>query len=61
MPIHEYKCKDCGNEFDLLVFHDEELYVKCKRCGSTNLSKEISLTNFNLKGKGWAKDGYSKK
>ena len=60
MPIYEFKCNDCGHEFELLVFHDEELCTTCKKCNSDNLSKSVGLSTFILKGKGWEKDGYSK-
>lgn len=47
MPIFEYKCKECGLEFELLVSgHDK--YISCSKCGSDNLSKMFSL--FGMSG-----------
>ncbi|MCX5813543.1 MAG: zinc ribbon domain-containing protein [Proteobacteria bacterium] len=44
MPIYEYKCGDCGDISEFLVFgKDEELL--CKSCKSRNLSKLISAHN----------------
>lgn len=43
MPIYSYICKDCGEKFDLLVgvtVEKEEL--RCKKCGSKKITKEIS-------------------
>jgi len=50
MPIYEYKCKDCGSEFELLLFSGEE--AKCPRCGSKSLNKKISLVSFSSKSEG---------
>jgi putative FmdB family regulatory protein len=43
MPIYTYKCKDCGEEFDLLVgvTSDSEKLI-CKECGSENLKRIYS-------------------
>lgn len=32
MPLHEYKCKKCGYEFEELVNNSEE-FISCKKCG----------------------------
>ncbi len=43
MPIHSYVCKDCGKKFDLLVgVTAEKEELKCEKCGSKNITKEIS-------------------
>lgn len=49
MPIYSYKCKECGEEFDYLVFakKDEE-EIECRKCGSKNLEKLLST--FGLGG-----------
>lgn len=41
MPIYEYKCKSCGNEFEYFHKYNEEV-DKCDECGSTNIKKKIS-------------------
>jgi putative FmdB family regulatory protein len=41
MPIYEYRCKGCNDEFELLLYSGEE--PKCPRCGSKNLTKKISV------------------
>ncbi len=43
MPLFEFKCKKCGNQFEELVFSssgDEE--IKCPKCGSVKVEKQMS-------------------
>lgn len=40
MPIYEFSCKDCGNEFEALVRKAEP---KCPSCGKANLERKLSL------------------
>ena len=32
MPIYEYICRKCGNEFEVLVFNKDEK-PECPECG----------------------------
>lgn len=41
MPIYEYTCKACGNDFELLVRHDTK--AACPECDSTEIEKRLSL------------------
>lgn len=41
MPIFEYKCTDCGNEFEELVFSQDEI-PSCPQCTSKNVKKLMS-------------------
>ena len=41
MPIYEYECRDCRNEFEILVRGDEK--VKCPACGKGRLTKKLSV------------------
>lgn len=58
MPIYEYQCPDCGNDFELMQKIGAEAPA-CGRCGGTQVAKKVSRTSFVLKGGGWYKDGYS--
>lgn len=65
MALYDVECLDCGNVEEILVRMeklDGEGNIKdekCSKCGSENLKKMISKsTSFQLKGSGWAKDGY---
>ena len=42
MPIYEYICKDCGNEFEQLVSRSDS-EISCSKCGSGNLEKQFSV------------------
>lgn len=64
MPIHEYKCKNCGATYDVFyrsfsAVEKEEPLEQCPKCESTEKEKQINTsTSHILKGFGWAKDGY---
>jgi putative FmdB family regulatory protein len=61
MPIYEYKCPVCATLFDeLRKVEDRDKPAKCpeKTCAHEAV-KQVSVTSFELKGGGWAKDGYS--
>jgi putative FmdB family regulatory protein len=41
MPIYEYACHQCGNEFEALVRSDT--VPECPHCHSTDLEKQLSV------------------
>jgi len=41
MALYEYKCKDCGEVSEYLVFSPSEK-LSCKKCGSEKLEKLLS-------------------
>lgn len=59
MPIYEYECEKCGHRFELWrTLSQDTKKARCPKDGAA-CKKVISLSNFHLKGGGWAKDGYS--
>ncbi len=42
MPIFEYKCGDCGVVSSILVKSGSGRGVKCPKCGSKSMTKQIS-------------------
>lgn len=43
MPIFEFKCKKCKENFDILFrSRDEKLSVVCPKCGSTRAERQMS-------------------
>ena len=49
MPIFEYKCADCGAEFEELVFNRDEC-PPCPECKSANTDKLMSACKFKTGG-----------
>ena len=60
MPIYEYRCENCGRQFEVIQkFSDEPLKV-CTSCKG-KLSKLVSQNSFQFKGSGWYVTDYPKK
>ena len=74
MPLYEYKCEDCGHEFEEILHFSERdvpLNTPCEqqieqtkhmsfKCDG-KIHLKMSLGSFQLKGDGWYKDGYERK
>lgn len=45
MPIYEFVCSECGEEFEELVLGSNK-NVKCKKCKSPNVEKKMSAFAF---------------
>lgn len=61
MPIYEYRCPDCGHQFEVMQkFSDDPIKV-CPSCQAEDVRKLISAPAFHLKGGGWYKDHYGLK
>lgn len=64
MPIHGYICSKCKKEFEVFytsqaAVEREEKAEKCPDCGSAKKRRAPPKnTSFDLKGKGWYRDGY---
>ena len=43
MPIYEYKCNNCGNQFELLVPRVEDKPRACPKCASDSTEKLMSV------------------
>lgn len=59
MPLYEYQCDKCGNQFELRQKFSDEPATECPKCGGP-IKKLISQSAFALKGNGWYAEGYSK-
>lgn len=46
MPIFEYRCEECAEEFEKLVFNNTE--VRCPKCDTKKVTKKFSL--FGMSG-----------
>ncbi|MFC1490065.1 zinc ribbon domain-containing protein [Candidatus Latescibacterota bacterium] len=49
MALYDYKCKDCGDTSEYLLFSDTDK-VECKKCGSNNMEKQMSGFAVSVKG-----------
>ncbi len=56
MPLYEYGCSSCGHRFDKLESF-EASPGPCPKCSNTT-SRALSAPSFQLRGGGWAADGY---
>jgi putative FmdB family regulatory protein len=60
MPIYEYKCQKCGNEFEIFQGITDQPVQTCQSCGGP-VCKLMSLSTFHLKGNGWYATDYGGK
>ena len=60
MPIYEYRCGDCGHEFEKLVKLGASP-PPCPTCEGSDVTKRVSAGSFVLRGSGWYKDHYGLK
>jgi len=59
MPIYEYRCLDCGHQFELMQKFSDPPAETCTSC-SGNVQKLISRSAFHLKGSGWYVTDYGR-
>ena len=55
MPLYEYKCKKCGDSFEL--FHrisEDASNLPCPKCGEKGPIKQMSAVSSTNKGNGSA-------
>lgn len=45
MPIYEFQCQDCANEFESLAINQNEISA-CIYCGSKDIKRIISLVHY---------------
>lgn len=59
MPIYEYACERCHEEFEVEQRITDAPLKRCPSCRSPKVKRLISQTSFVLKGSGWYSDLYS--
>ncbi|HLC27499.1 MAG TPA: zinc ribbon domain-containing protein [bacterium] len=50
MPIYEYRCRSCENDFETLVMNSRAV-VSCPGCGGHELERKLSIFGFQSSGK----------
>lgn len=49
MPIYEYYCKNCKENFEKLILNNSTK-INCPKCGSEEIIKKFSVFGFKSKG-----------
>ena len=60
MPIYEYVCQACGEEFEAIQKFSDPPLKKHGCAPRSPVKRKISLNAFQLKGGGWYNEGYAK-
>ena len=50
MPIYEYECNSCGNEFEAIVSSTDPASVSCESCQSKDVKKVMSASSIKVGG-----------
>ncbi len=58
MPIFVYLCASCEHKSEHLSLSKADVLKNCPVCNSERVSKTLTTAAVQLKGGGWAKDGY---
>ena len=53
MPIYEFVCQACGNEFEKIQAFSDAIAPTCPRCQSTQVQRQMSRPAIHFKGSGW--------
>lgn len=59
MPIYEYRCLNCGHQFELMQKFSDPPADTCPSCAGV-VQKLISRSAFHLKGSGWYVTDYGR-
>jgi putative FmdB family regulatory protein len=60
MPIYEYACRKCGQQFEVLQKMSDVPLRRCRACGG-RLERLISPVGIQFKGTGWYVTDYARK
>jgi putative FmdB family regulatory protein len=55
MPTYEYRCKNCGHEFDIVQAFTEDSLTECPSCHEQTLKKVFGNVGITFKGSGFYK------
>jgi putative FmdB family regulatory protein len=50
MPIYEFICNKCGDEFETILSSTDTSEVTCASCASKDVKKVLSATSFKVSG-----------
>ena len=61
MPTYEFRCRECAQVFEKFMrMSAKNPPLSCAFCGSHSVDRVVLSSTFQLKGGGWAADGYHK-
>lgn len=61
MPTYQYRCKQCGDEFEKVQSFSDDSTPKCPTCGTRsrkNISKVFGQVGISFKGSGFYKNDH---
>lgn len=53
MPIYEFACRHCGNEFEKILSFSAQTMPHCPKCNSQNVERQVGRPAIHFKGSGW--------
>jgi putative FmdB family regulatory protein len=61
MPLYEYRCENCGHQFEKIQRFSDDPITVCPSCGSGPVVKLLSSPPIQFKGSGWYITDYARK
>jgi len=55
VPIFDFRCRQCGHKFDIIISYAEKDKVRCPECSATNPIQQLSSFNTARPGPGVSK------
>lgn len=55
MPTYEYRCKECGEELEVVQAFTDDALTTCPSCGAEALRKIFGAVGISFKGSGFYK------
>jgi putative FmdB family regulatory protein len=60
MPIYEFECSACGDQFERLQKLSDTDPTVCPKCGAERVKRRLTAPAFRLAGKGWYETDFKK-
>ena len=61
MPLYEYRCENCGHQFEKIQRFSDDPITVCPSCGTGPVVKLLSSPAIQFKGSGWYVTDYAGK
>ena len=52
LKLYDFKCQDCGQDYELLVDDSKPLATTCPECKSLNIQRTYTKSSFRVHGAG---------